>query len=130
MKKSKLITLILFLMYGLVIYADYNQVKLISSNDDYGLEFDWIKQYKVVDMDRDYTYINLTMYDAGNNRYMCGKFSRTLLFDENISVAGRHNFDAERGLLRNYFTNEVSVLPAGLYLLQINEDKIVRFEKR
>lgn len=61
-------------MYGLVIYADYNQVKLISSNDDYGLEFDWIKQYKVVDMDRDYTYINLTMYDAGNNRYMCGKF--------------------------------------------------------
>jgi len=74
MKKSKLITLILFLMYGLVIYADYNQVKLISSNDDYGLEFDWIKQYKVVDMDRDYTYINLTMYDAGNNRYMCGKF--------------------------------------------------------
>lgn len=40
MKKSKLITLILFLMYGLVIYADYNQVKLISSNDDYGLEFD------------------------------------------------------------------------------------------
>jgi len=57
-------------------------------------------------------------------------FSRTLLFDENISVAGRHNFDAERGLLRNYFTNEVSVLPAGLYLLQINEDKIVRFEKR
>ena len=84
MKKSKLITLILFLMYGLVIYADYNQVKLISSNDDYGLEFDWMQFFNT---DAQIAG-DAAEFDKDGNMYLCGKFSGDMQLNEEITLHG------------------------------------------
>lgn len=84
MKKSKLITLILFLMYSLVIYADYNQVKLISSNDDYGLEFDWMQFFNT---DAQIAG-DAAEFDKDGNMYLCGKFSGDMQLNEEITLHG------------------------------------------
>lgn len=84
MKKIKLATLFLFLIYSLGIYADYNQVKLISSNDDYGLELDWMQFFntdvQIVD--------NAAEFDKDGNMYLCGKFSGDMQLNEEITLHG------------------------------------------
>lgn len=63
-----------------------NQATLISSNDDYGLELDWVRQMNTVSyFDGSNCSITSIKTDKEGNIYLYGRFSNSIVFDDTHS---------------------------------------------
>lgn len=92
----------IILWFGLVqficlrtIAAEYNQVQLISANNDYGLQLEWDKTFNTTSTSDNAVIMNVT-YDSAGNFYVVGFFDGTLPLDRNTSLT-------QEGKDRNWF---------------------------
>lgn len=82
--------LVILVMYIIVTHigicaTDYNQVQLISANNDYGLELDWMQIFNTKD-------IKITggdaVFDKDGNMYLCGRFGGDMPLNDEVTLHG------------------------------------------
>lgn len=85
-RKVSVIVFILAFAHVLAFAQNNDQVKLISTNDDYGLELDWMQIFNTED-------IKITggdaVFDKDGNLYLCGKFGGDMPLNDEITLHGR-----------------------------------------
>lgn len=99
----------IILWFGLVqficlrtIAAEYNQVQLISSNNDYGLQLDWDKTFNATSINKA-GYVHDIVYDSDGNFYVVGDFVGTLPLDSKTSLS--QEGDGYNTFIAQYDTN-------------------------
>lgn len=68
------------------IAAEYNQVQLISANNDYGLQLDWDKTFNTNSTSKA-GYVYDIVYDSDGNFYAIGDFDGTLPLDSKTTLS-------------------------------------------
>jgi hypothetical protein len=95
---TRRISIIFFLLslINIAIHAEFNQVQLISANNDYGLELDWMQQF-VSNKDADgYPSVGNVVFDKDGSIYVAGDFRGTLSLNGEslftVNNKGHHMF--------------------------------------
>lgn len=84
---TRRISIIFFLLslINIAIHAEFNQVQLISTNNDYGLELDWMQIFNTKD-------IKITggdaVFDKDGNMYLCGRFGGDMPLNDEVTLHG------------------------------------------
>ena len=98
------IVFILAFVHALAFAQNNDQVKLISSNDDYGLELDWMQ---TINSKSVFIPLRSITFDKNGNLYVCGRFNGNLPLDNKTSLTskgGKYNlfiakFDSDGNLI-------------------------------
>lgn len=89
-RKVSVIVFLLAFVHALAFAQSNDQVKLISSNDDYGLELDWMQIFNAK-----YTTITAQdiAFDKMGNMYISGVFNENLRLNDEFTLSVKRNID-------------------------------------